>query len=213
MVYKLTQRNLHIEIERLNPEAKSDLKKIKRLVGLYNMVPNIIWSIINLVPISVFCYTILDLRLFYIFLFTSFLPVFFPNSFFDKMQFGKTLAIYKKLGVGVVNKLSQNGDIINSLIRKKFPAYRAVRHNKSSINKLVQQTYVFEKFHFFMFLFFIFTTAYAISKNYFGWGAVIILTNLLYNIYPNLLQQYIRLRLKLHDRKANISTDREEVML
>ena len=164
------------------------------------MVPNIIWSIINLVPISFFCYSLLDLRLFYVFVLASMIPIFFPNSFFDKIQLGKTITTYKKLGVGVVNKFSQNGDIINRMIRKRFPDYRVIRHNKSSINKLVQQTYVFEKFHFFMFLFFTFTTVYAISKNYFGWAAVITLTNLLYNIYPNLLQQYIRLKLKLNDQ-------------
>jgi hypothetical protein len=190
-----------LKLEQLSAEKKSDVHKIRRLVGLYNMVPNLIWSIINLVPISVFCYSLLDPPLFYVFVIASLAPIFFPNSFFDKMQLGKTLEIYKKLGVGVVNKLSQNGDIINRLVRKRFPDYRVIRHNKSSINKLVQQTSVFEKFHFFMFLFFTFTTVYAISKNYFGWAVVIILTNLLYNIYPNLLQQYIRLKLKLNDQK------------
>lgn len=193
--------NCKLKLEQLSTEKKSDVHKVKKLVGLYNMVPNIIWSIINLVPISFFCYSLLDLRLFYVFVLASMIPIFFPNSFFDKIQLGKTITTYKKLGVGVVNKFSQNGDIINRMIRKRFPDYRVIRHNKSSINKLVQQTYVFEKFHFFMFLFFTFTTVYAISKNYFGWAAVITLTNLLYNIYPNLLQQYIRLKLKLNDQK------------
>jgi len=63
---------------------------------------------------------------------------------------------------------------------------------------------MFEKFHFIMFVFFILITIYALVENHFWWAIIISATNLLYNIYPNLLQQYVRLKLMLHkNRKAN----------
>ena len=178
----------------------SDLSKIKKLLTWYNMIPNVVWSLINLVPISIYCYNSVDHRSLYIFIALSIVPGFFPNSFYDRIQLGRTPRIYKRLGVSVVNKLAQNGTIINRLVRKKFPSYKMIAYQRSSVNRLLQQTYMFEKFHFIMFVFFILITLYALFKRHFWWAIIISVTNLLYNIYPNLLQQYIRLKLRLYHR-------------
>ena len=181
-----------------------DLSRIKRLRNWYNMIPNVVWSVLNLVPIFIYCYNKVDHSPLYIFMILSVIPAFFPNSFYDRIQAGRTTRIYKRLGVGFVNKLAQNGTIINHLVRKKFPNYKMIVYQRSSINKLLQQTYMLEKFHFIMFVFFILITIYALVENHFWWAIIISATNLLYNIYPNLLQQYVRLKLMLHkNRKAN----------
>ena len=181
-----------------------DLSKLKRLLIWYNMIPNVVWSVLNLVPISIYCYNKVDHRSLYIFMILSVIPAIFPNSFYDRIQVGRTTRIYKRLGVGFVNKLAQNGTIINRLIKKKFPGYKMILYERSSIHKLLQQTYLFEKFHFIMFLFFILVTFYAFLKGHFLWAIVISITNVLYNIYPNFLQQYIRLKLRLYKKlKAN----------
>jgi hypothetical protein len=54
---------------------------------------------------------------------------------------------------------------------------------------------MFEKFHFMMFLFFMFATVYAAIKHYWWWVLIIFITNVIYNVYPNFLQQYLRVRL------------------
>jgi len=181
-----------------------EVSRRKRLLNRYNMIPNITWSVLNLVPISVYGYTSVDLTSLCISIAISVIPGFFPNSFYDSIQIGRTTRVYKKLGVGIVNKLAQNGAIINRLVRKKFQGYRTLMHERSSVNKLLEQTYMFEKFHFIMFVFFILITVYALVKNHFWWAIIITITNVLYNIYPNLLQQYIRLKLSLYKkRKAN----------
>ena len=181
-----------------------DLSRIKRLRNWYNMIPNVVWSVLNLFPISTYCYNKVDHRSLYIFMALSVIPGFLPNSFYDRIQLGRTTRIYKRVGVGIVNKIAQNGTIINRLIKKKFPGYKMILYERSSIHKLLQQTYLFEKFHFIMFVFFILITAYALVKNDLWWVVIISITNLLYNVYPNLLQQYVRLKLKFHKRiKAN----------
>jgi hypothetical protein len=187
----------------MNQNTDKDSARLRRLQNLYNLIPNLIWSILSLTPISVFCYNLIELKLFYIFLGISALPIFFPNSFFDKIQLGKTTIIYKRLGVPIINKIAQNGDIINRLIRKQFPGFKVVNFRKPSTNRLLQQTYIYEKFHFILFVFFSLVTAYALSKKDFGWALILSLTNLAYNIYPNLLQQYIRIKLILFTKKSN----------
>src|SRR6188768_2118542 len=96
-----------------------NLKKIKQTLAWYNMIPNLIWSILNLTPVSIYCFTQLNYKLFYIFLTISLIPIFLKNSFVDKLQVGKTSRSYKQLGVHLINQVAQNGVIINNLIKRK----------------------------------------------------------------------------------------------
>lgn len=169
--------------------------QIRRIRNLYNAIPNFLWSAIGLVPVSVFCYRFMGLKLIWIFLGVSFLPTFFPNLFLVRMQFGRTTKIYKKLGVHRINRIAQDGEIVNRQIRKRFPHYKTVTYHSRAVNRLIQQTFINEKFHLILFLFFIFAMVYAILIKEYAWALIIFLTNVGYNIYPNLLQQYIRIKL------------------
>jgi len=180
----------------MNEQKGTSYAKIKRLQSLYNAVPNTIWSLLGFVPVSVFCYTHTEPKFIYIFSAISTMPLFLPNIFFDKIQISKSARLYKKMGVGFINRYAQNGAIINDLIKKQFPQFKVVAFKRQSTKQLIQQTYIFEKFHFILFVFFSLVTVYAMVKQYFLWAFVIALTNIIYNIYPNLLQQYIRVKLK-----------------
>jgi hypothetical protein len=168
----------------------------KRALAMYNMVPNLVWSLLNLTPISVYGYTTLDPRWFCTFLAVSLVPIFLKNSILDKLQIAHSPGTYKRLGVHWVNKVAQGGDIINGLVRRKYPEHKIVTRSRSSITGLVRQTYIFEKFHWILFLYFSFTTVYALTKGHWGWTFGITLNNIAYNVYPNFLQQYVRLKLR-----------------
>lgn len=168
---------------------------IKKIAGRYNMVTNVFWSVLNLFPVSIFCYDLMEVQLLYIFSGAAILTVFLPKSFFDGMQLASRTNVYKRMGVHLINKFTQNGILINRMIRKKFPYYKVIHKRKLSIIRLLRQTYVFEKFHFAMFVFFSLTTIYALLDGHLVWAFIITLTNVVYNVYPNFLQQYIRLRL------------------
>jgi len=183
----------------MNSDQKKENNKVRNLVTTYNMIINLFWSVVNLVPISIFCYSYLSLKLFLIFLITGFLSVFLPKSFFDSIQLGKTSSFYKSIGVNFINQFAQNGEIINKLVKRRYPNYKMVSGNRRSISRLVSQTYMFEKFHFMMFLFFMFVTVYAIIEHYWRWALIVFITNVIYNVYPNLLQQYLRLRLRRYE--------------
>lgn len=181
----------------MKKESDTQRPNVKRMVGFYNTLPNMLWSALGLVPISIFCYTRMNTKLFWLFIGISFFPVFLSNTFINKIQIGRKTTTYQKLRVDLVQQLSQNGVVINRLIRKRFPGYKAVRKDPRSINRLLKQTYAFEKFHYMLFLFFSMAGIYALMEGYIGWAVIILLTNLLYNIYPILLQQYIRLKLAI----------------
>lgn len=160
------------------------------------MIPNLVWTALFVIPIAIFCYRYLTPKLTYTLLGVSLIPIFFPNSFFDTIQLSKNAYWYRRMGVMHINTLAQNGRLLGDILRKKYPQFKVVSMSKVSIKKQYYQTYFFEKFHFSLFLFFTVVTIHAVIQGHFYWVLALSICNLLYNIYPNLLQQYIRVKLK-----------------
>lgn len=187
----------------MNTKETMEFTKAKRLAEVYNMVPNLLWSVLGLGPIAVFWYTYINITLLLVFVGISIFPVFLSPSFIDRMQVAKRTTFHKKLKLDLVQRLSQNGEIVNKWIRKKYPTYKVFRRDQKMIKSLSRQTYVFEKFHLMLFVFFLLTCLYAFSKGLFVWAAIIFILNVVYNVYPILLQQLIRQKLTLLIRKNN----------
>jgi len=167
------------------------------------MIPNLIWTALFNIPAIIFCYGYVTPTNIYILLGLSFIPIFFPKSFFDSIQLSRHPHFYRRIGVKYINKFSQNGYLVNEFLQKKYPEFKVISKTRASIRKQYYQTYFFEKFHFSLFLFFAALTVYAGIKGYFWWVLILIISNLFYNIYPNLIQQYVRVKLKsaLSDNK------------
>lgn len=104
--------------------------KIKRIVAVYNMVPNLLWSAVNITPIFVFCYLNMPLQLIFIFSAASLAVLFLSRRFFDFIQLSTTASAYKKIGVKFINKFTQNGDLVNGLIRKNFRSIMLYRQGR-----------------------------------------------------------------------------------
>ena len=160
------------------------------------MIPNLLWTALFLIPLAIFCYAFITPKTIYILLGISLVPLFFPNSFFDRIQLSRDANWYRRIGVKFINTFAQHGTILNRVIRNKYPGFKVVHKTKASITKQYHQTYFFEKFHFALFLFFTIVTIHAAIQKQFYWVLMLTLCNLLYNIYPNLLQQYIRVKLR-----------------
>jgi uncharacterized membrane protein YedE/YeeE len=167
----------------------------KKLAGYYNMVPNLIWSILHLAPVTFFCFTEMIPGWVYLFTAISFGLGLLPVSFLQRIQLGKTTAPYKKAGIRLIRKYSQDGDIINGLLRKKFPGYK-VMPNNDSIKKYIKRTWMYERFHLMALFFMLFIAIAAVVQGLIGWALAITCNNILYNLYPMWLQQYNRLRVQ-----------------
>ncbi|QNP53225.1 glycosyl-4,4'-diaponeurosporenoate acyltransferase CrtO family protein [Hymenobacter qilianensis] len=160
----------------------------------YNAVPNMFWSVLSLTPISVFCYQHMERPWLYGMLLVSLLAFGIPASWFSYLRLSRGPATYRRLGVHAVNRFTQHGDLIHRLIRQQYPQYKRVRTHSDKA-ALVRATYHQERFHLVLFLFFLLTSLYAAALGYGRWALLIGLTNVVYNLYPMWLQQYVRLRL------------------
>ncbi|MFD2935120.1 glycosyl-4,4'-diaponeurosporenoate acyltransferase CrtO family protein [Spirosoma flavum] len=142
----------------------------------------------------------------YAFLSISFLPFLVPNGLFDRIQPSSSAGFYTRLGIRTIRKYTQDGDLINQWLKRKFPGYSPTK--RGSLQQHVGKSYINEKFHVGCFLFFLLSSLYAFHQGCWGWVAIILISNLMYNVYPILLQQYNRIRLtQLIQRR--LSTKRE----
>ncbi|HUR10225.1 MAG TPA: hypothetical protein VM012_02580 [Flavitalea sp.] len=177
-----------------------DLKQAARVrmeIALYNMVPNLFWSLLCITPAAIYCFNEMPEKYLYVSAAISLITIFLPNRFLNQMQIGRTVKFYEKMGVPFINKFSQHGSYINRVIKRKFPDYTVVSKQHRSVNKLLQQSYMFEKFHFMLFIFYLSLFIYAFIQAQYLWAIIIFVANVIYNVYPCFLQQYLRVRLKL----------------
>ncbi|MEX6688853.1 hypothetical protein QTN47_15200 [Danxiaibacter flavus] len=170
-------------------------KNIETVIGLYNMIPNVVWSVINFTPVYFFYALPGNLHYLWIVIAISLVGFFLPKSFYSRLQLSNSIRTYNKLGIRIVRKYAQDGDLINRLIRKKYPGYKP--HIQPNFRKHIGKTYFYEKFHFVCLLFFLLTTVLAFMQEKIILGSLITIANILYNVYPILLQQYNRLRIML----------------
>ncbi|WP_460473700.1 glycosyl-4,4'-diaponeurosporenoate acyltransferase CrtO family protein [Emticicia fontis] len=182
---------------------KADQKKIQQTAILYNQLINFFWSIMAFAPVVYFCYQYLPLKLLYLFTGISCIVIFLPNAMLDKIQLSQSCNAYQKIGIRFIKKYTQDGDWVNRFIKTRHTQYKYVE-NRQAIKKLISKSYMQEKFHYLVFVFFLCLMVYAILLGLFGWAIFIGIANIIYNIYPIFLQQYNRIRINhLLKRQTN----------
>jgi Glycosyl-4,4'-diaponeurosporenoate acyltransferase len=172
-----------------------DKGRIHRVASAYNMIPNLLWTIMFLLPAFMYVYGHMTPRTAWIMVGGSLPILFLPNRYVDMIQWSRKSSGYEKLGVKYINALAQDGALLNWVLRRRYPAYKVVKLDRSALWKKYRQTYMFERFHWSLFLLFSVLTVHACVRLEWGWVIFLCIGNLFYNVYPNLLQQYIRVKL------------------
>ncbi len=178
-------------------------KRIQQTAILYNQLINFFWSVLAFAPIVYFCYLYLPLNLLYIFTGISCLVIFIPESLLNKIQLSRSTQVYNRIGIRFIKKYTQDGDLVNRYIKNKHPKYKYVA-SKDSIKKLIGKSYMNEKFHYLVFIFFICISIYAFMLGLVTWGIFINIANIIYNLYPIFLQQYNRIRINALLKRQSI---------
>jgi hypothetical protein len=171
-------------------------KALERLKYRLNLILIALLSSTTLAPCVIFYIRGAgELRWLLVFVGLSYLVSRLPKASYDRFQLSSDVAIYKKLGVAKFKTLSTNGDVINRVIRKHYPTYRNVA-NLNTIREKLNETYAIERSHTVLLVFCLLTTIHAAWTGSWGTATILFFGNLLVNFYPNLLQQYNRIRYK-----------------
>ena len=165
------------------------------LVAWANAVPNVLWSGLAFAPVVAFCYQHLPRPWLYGFGAVSLLAYAWPAAWLRRLQLSEGVAAYQRLRVPALNRFTQNGSIINGLLRRRYSHYQPLS-TRAALAKLRSTTYQQERFHWAALIFFLLASGYALGLGLVGWAALLTGLNVGYNLYPIWLQQYLRLRLQ-----------------
>lgn len=164
------------------------------LLSVYNGVVNLLWSLLAFAPVSIFCFRFMERAWLWTFVAASAVGFIMPASTLRYLELGSTVTIYRRLGVPWVNHFVQHGTLVNQWVRRRDPEYQPMQF-RTRIPQLLQSTYLQERFHWIVLLFFLLSSLHAVTVGHPVWALLITIMNVVYNLYPIWLQQYIRVRL------------------
>lgn len=165
------------------------------VVACYNAVPSVLWSGLALGPLVVCCYRYVERPWLWGFVVVSLAAYAWPAAWLRRLQLATSARVYRRLGVPGLGRFTQQGALVNSLLRRRYPGYRGVLAGRRAVAGLLSTTYQQERFHWAGLVFFLLISLYVGAAGQLGWALGLTLLNVGYNLYPIWLQQYVRVRL------------------
>lgn len=116
-----------------------------------------------------------------------------PPSYYRSRSFEHG-RLYPLLGVRLFRALAPNGDLVNRWRRRHDRAFRVIA-NPTEADTYVARTIAGEKTHLVSFAIGIASSLHAWRIGWMGWALYIAIANVIFNVYPILLQRYTRARI------------------
>jgi hypothetical protein len=117
-----------------------------------------------------------------------------PVSYYRIRRFERDGRVYELLGVRLFRMLVPNGDLVNRWRRRQDPRFRVIT-NDASAEAFLGRTIVGEKTHLVSFVIGVASSSFAWQIGWLGWAIYLFGANVLFNVYPILLQRYTRARI------------------
>jgi hypothetical protein len=130
------------------------------------------------------------------FLVLSVLVYAIPARWLSILTLGKDRKNYERIGIKFFRYFVQNGTLVNR-IQRKYTTKSGIIHNPKEAQNYLRTIAMQERFHYCCFVLFSLSTVDAFYIGKPEMALLIILVNILYNVYPILLQQYNKLRINL----------------
>ena len=124
-----------------------------------------------------------------------FAPLLLPQTFYRCHEGRAGARVYEAVGVRIFKRFATNGDLVNRWARRLDPHYRAVR-DRASARDWLGRTREGERNHLVLMMMCAATAVYAARIGWYGWALAITAGNVVFNLYPILLQRYNRCRIE-----------------
>jgi hypothetical protein len=170
---------------------------------LLNQLLNVFWTVVCCLPVILYWVTADRMWL------GPFLVISAMGLLVSSRSYllSRNVRFYESLGVRWVRLFVQDGDLISRGRKKRATGQRIIR-NKLTGRNYLKKIVMYEKFHFLCFLFFTLTTLHALVYGNLKMALISTGCNIIYNIYPLLLQQFNRIRVERIAVDAQDAADR-----
>lgn len=170
---------------------------------LINALPSVLWTALFVWPVWVFCARYVSSGRFACFWIAGMVSaVALPKAVFRGLCLSSNPAVYRWLRVGLLIKVTQDAAWIRRL---SGSSERRVQRQEKAIASVVSDTWVRERFHFGVFVFCALCSAVALEQARAGWFVGLSFLNVVYDVYPMWLQQYLRLRVERCQERLRVS--------
>jgi len=165
---------------------------------LVNLIPSVLWTTILGAPVFFFCVHHVPLNSIYWFTAVGVASMFLPRAALKRLAISTDVTLYRRLGVPLLIKITQDAGWLRRLAGNRETR---TRRDQKSLARIVSDSWMRERFHLGLCVFCVLCSAVALAGAQFAWFFVLTLINVLYNLCPMWLQQYLRLRVaRLGDR-------------
>ena len=174
--------------------------KVQRAV--LNTLLSLVWTVIFLGPVYVYCVRHIPSKCLYVFAAVGALSFVMPRALLERIQLSPDPEVYRLLRVSLLIAFTQDAPWLRAL---SSDAKRRVRRDPKAIGSIVRDTWTRERFHLGLLLFCALCAGIALWRIQIIWFVTLNLVNIIYNLYPVWLQQYIRIRVaRVAQRKSEI---------
>ena len=111
-----------------------------------------------------------------------------------KLQLSDKRKFYERLGVKFAQSMAQNGKFVNALIKRTGHADHYVVRTRNDLRRYRTHILGYQRFHLACLIFFFISMMRALTLDAFDFFIAILIMNVIYNVYPLLIQQYNTLR-------------------
>jgi hypothetical protein len=153
---------------------------------------NLVWTGLLLTPVYIFCARYVSVKWLVLFGLVSVLPLGVPRAVLQQFGLSADVSVYRHLRVPLIVRFTQDAPWLR---RVAGHPSRRVSLEGAVIARVVRDSWMRERFHFALLLFCGFCSVLALWQKQFSWCVALTFINIVYNLYPVWLQQYLRLRL------------------
>ena len=157
-----------------------------------NQFVNFFWTVLCFIPVLTYWFGNYTCWLYIFFLF-SLIFALLPGVVFRRFQLSRNRKFYERLGVKFIRQFVQNGTFVNRAIRKNNPEYKLIK-DRTQARQYLNTINMYERYHLLCFIFFALTFIHSLINQRYITAVLILVVNVIYDVYPILIQQYNKLR-------------------
>jgi len=167
---------------------------------MVNQLINVFWTVVSFIVVGSYWGEYIEeepaMWPLYICIVMSILGFSVPKRWLSTFTLSSNPHTYERIGIKIMLWFVQNGKLVNRIERACGRKAGKVTKLKN-IDVFLKTTTISEKYHFSCLIFFGLSTLSALSTGKIRFALYIMFWNIIYNVYPILLQQYVRLRINL----------------
>lgn len=115
-----------------------------------------------------------------------------PAKLISALNLSSNTLTYQRVGIRALRWVVQDGMLVNRFSRNKQKVIANAQSARNYLSKIEMQ----ERYHYSCFVFFTLSSVSALSTGKVWMAFLATVSNIIYNVYPILLQQYNRLRIQ-----------------